>query len=163
MNINSVQNTYNAQTVNNQAKLPTGAAAKETVNAFERVITNLSSPMQSTDVNKTLSGITEGISSVEEQLKADAQAAKAGLKALSGAEAVKLDEDGFDINDIDDEELVTVVDRIKLMLMAYNENYREFSGAFEHADKESVDTEGNLSAKVAAALDDNYMPVTEDT
>lgn len=166
MNINSVQNTYNAQTVNNQAKLPTGAAAKETVNAFEKVITNLSSPMQSTDVNKTLSGITEGISSVEEQLKADAQAAKAGLKALfnklSGAEAVKLDEDGFDINDIDDEELVTVVDRIKLMLMAYNENYREFSGAFEHADKESVDTEGNLSAKVAAALDDNYMPVTED-
>lgn len=166
MNINSVQNTYNAQAANNQAKLPTGAAAKETVNAFEKVITNLSSPMQSTDVNKTLSSITEGISSVEEQLKADAQAAKAGLKALfnklSGAEAVKLDEDGFDINDIDDEELVTVVDRIKLMLMAYNENYQEFAGAFQHADKDSVDSEGNLSAKVASALEDSHMPVTED-
>ena len=166
MNINSVQNTYNAQTVNNQAKLPTGAAAKETVSAFEKVITNLSSPMQSTDVNKTLSGITEGINSIEEQLKADAQAAKAGLKALfnklSGAEAVKLDEDGFDINDIDEEDLVTVVDRIKLMLMAYNENYQEFAGAFQHADKDSVDSEGNLSTKVAVALSDSYMPVTED-
>lgn len=166
MNINSIQNTYNTQSVNTQAKLPTGAAAKETVNAFEKVITNLSSPMQSTDVNKTMSGIAEGISSVEEQLKADAQAAKAGLKALfnklSGAEAVKLDEDGFDINDIDEEDLVTVVDRIKLMLMAYNENYQEFAGAFDHADEGSVEEGGNLSAKVASALSDNLMPVTED-
>lgn len=166
VNINSVQNTYNAQQTNTQAKLPTGAAAKETVNAFEKVITNLSTPMQSTDVSKTMNGISEGISSIEEQLKADAQAAKAGLKALfnklSGADAVKLDEDGFDINDIDEEDLVTVVDRIKLMLMAYNENYQKFSGAFDNVDKDSVEEEGNLSAKVASALSDNYMPVTED-
>ncbi len=166
MNINAVQNTYNAQQVNTQAKLPTGAAAKETVNAFEKVITNLSTPMQSTDVSRTMNGISEGISSIEEQLKADAQAAKAGLKALfnklSGAEAVKLDENGFDINDIDDEDLVTVVDRIKLMLAAYNENYQKFAGAFDSADKESVEEGGNLSAKVASALSDNYMPVTED-
>lgn len=166
MNINSVQNPYNTQQVNTQAKLPSGAAAKETVNAFERVITNLSVPMHSTDVSKTMNGISEGISSVEEQLKADAQAAKASLKALfnklSGAEAVKLDEDGFDINDIDDEELVTVVDRIKLMLMAYNENYRGFAGAFDSADADSVEEEGTLAAKVAAKLSDYYMPVTED-
>lgn len=172
MNINSIQ-TYNQQTVNTQAKLPTGAAAKETVNAFDKIITNAASPMSSTDVTKTLSSISDGIGSVEEQLKADAQAAKMQLKALfnklSGAEAVKLDEDGFDINDIDDEELVTVVDRIKLMLAAYNENYQAFAGAFDmpdeavlEANSKGATSAGTLAAKVAAGLKDNYMPETED-
>lgn len=168
MNINAVNNIYNQNQVTNQAKLPTGAAAKETVKAFEKVITNVAAPMSSTDVSKTMNGISEGISSVEEQLKTDAQAAKANLKALfnklSGAEAVKLDENGFDINDIDDEELVTVVDRIKIMLAAYNENYQAFAGAFDMPDGEAVEemSGANMAAKVAAKLSEGYMPATQE-
>lgn len=167
MNVNSINNTYTQPQINNQAKLPTGAAAKETVKAFEKVISSFAQPMSSTDVSKTMNGISEGISQVEEQLKADAQAAKSNLKALfnklSGAEAVKLDEDGFDINDIDDEELVTVVDRIKIMLKAYNENYQAFAGAFDvEGSKELEGGAGNLAAKVAAKLNEGYMPATED-
>lgn len=168
MNIASVNNIYNQGQVNGQAKLPTGAAAKETVNAFEKVINKISQPMNSTDVKKTMNGISEGISSIEEQLKSDAQAAKANLKALfnklSGAEAEKLDEEGFDINDIDDEELVTVVDRIKIMLAAYNENYQAFAGAFDMPDSEALEESqgGNLAAKVAVRLGEGYMPATKD-
>ena len=168
MNINSVNNIYNPNQVANQAKLPTGAAAKETVKAFERVITNVAAPMSSTDVSKTMNGISEGISSVEEQLKSDAKAAKDNLKALfnklSGAEAVKLDEEGFDINDIDDEELVTVVDRIKIMLAAYNENFQAFAGAFDMPEGEAVEemSGANMAAKVAAKLSEGYMPTTQE-
>lgn len=167
MNIASVSNTYNQGQVNCQAKLPSGAAARETVNAFERVISRIGNPMNSTDVSKTMNGISEGISSVEEELKADAQAARANLKALfnklSGAEAVELDENGFDINDIEDEELVTVVDRIKIMLAAYNENYQAFAGSFDIPDGAALeDGSGNLAARVAAKLNDGYMPATDE-
>lgn len=167
MNINAINSVYNTNQVENQAKLPTGAAAEKTVKAFEKVLTNVGGAMTSTDVSKTMNGISEGISSVEDQLKADAQAAKANLKALfnklSGAEAVKLSEDGFDINDIDDEELVMVVDRIKIMLAAYNENYQAFAGAFNvDGSKELEGSNGNLAAKVAAKLNEGYMPCTEE-
>ncbi len=167
MNINAVNNNTYTNPVENQAKLPTGAAADKAVKAFEKVLTNVGGAMTSTDVKKTMNGISEGISSVEDQLKADAQAAKANLKALfnklSGAEAVKLSEDGFDINDIEDEELVTVVDRIKIMLAAYNENYQAFAGAFDvEGSKELEGSNGNLAAKVAAKLNEGYMPATEE-
>ncbi len=171
MNIGAVNHTNPAfcqEKIDTQAKLPTGAAAKETINAFEKVISRVGASMSSTDVSKGMNGISEGISQVEEALKADAQAAKANLKALfnklSGAEAVELDENGFDINDIDDEELVTVVDRIKIMLAAYNENYQAFAGAFDQVEEEALENSAGagLSARVAMRLEKGFLPATEE-
>lgn len=48
---------------------------------------------------------------------------KANLKALfqrlSGADAVKIDEDGFNLNDLSQEEMVGIVDRIKIELASH--------------------------------------------
>lgn len=169
MNISPVNtNTYNNKIdMDTQAKLPTGAAG-ETVKAFESAFVRTTQSLGSTEITRTIEGITEDIGSVEEQLKQDAANAKAGLKALfnkmSGAEPLKLSEDGFDINDLDEEELITVVDRIKIMLAAYNENYRAFAGAFDMADSSELEQgEGaSLAARVAAGLNEKYMPATED-
>ena len=165
MNVGSVNNTYMPNQAGIRESLQAGTAAGQTVNAFEKVITVIGSSMNSTDVAKTMNGISEGISSVEEALKADAKVAKDNLKALfnklSGEQAVKLDEDGFDINELDDEELVTVVDRIKIMLAAYNENFQAFAGAFDMPEGAELEGE-NLSVKVAAELKNNYLPQTKD-
>ncbi|MGN0160167.1 MAG: DUF6240 domain-containing protein [Lachnospiraceae bacterium] len=166
MNIGSINHTYQQNSMGEQAKLPTGGSGVKTVHAFEKVIVDInnSKPM---DNKKAMNELNQGISSVEEALKSDAQVAKNNLKALfnklSGAEAVKLDEDGFDINDMDEEELITVVDRIKLMLAAYNENYQAFAGGGSLPDAESVeDSDTVLSARVASKLSNASLPVTEE-
>lgn len=60
---------------------------------------------------------------VKEQLMQSATNAKANLKALfqrlSGADAVKIDEDGFNLNDLSQEEMVGIVDRIKIELASH--------------------------------------------
>lgn len=168
MNIGSIKHTYQQNSMEDVAKLPTGGAnAKKAVGAFEKVIVDINNSGNRSSVQNGMEELKKGISSVEEQLQADAKAAKGNLKALfnklSGAEAVKLDEDGFDINDMDEEELVTVVDRIKLMLAAYNENYQALSLGADAPSEESLEESGvALSAKVAAQLEKAQMPATEE-
>lgn len=169
MNIANIgTNVYIQKTENEitKSKLPTGAAAKNTVDAFEKAINGIAVSIGD-DKSKAMNGIKESISSIEEDIKSDAQMAKNNLKALfnklSGAEAVKLDEDGFDLNEMDDEELVGVVERIKIMLAAYNSNFQQFSGAFDMADSDSIDDSNvNLSTKVARKLEQNNIPSTDD-
>ncbi len=168
MNISNISNNAYLQRSENdasKAKLPSGAAAKNTVDAFEKAITGISVSFGD-DSSKTVNNIKESISSIEEDIKSDAQLARDNLNALfnklSGAEAVKLDEDGFDLNDVDDEELVGIVDRIKIMLAAYNTNYRRFEGALDSPDEDSVEASSDLSVKVAAKLEAANLPATED-
>lgn len=63
-----------------------------------------------------------------EQLKQSAETAQGSLdalfKKLSGADCVKLDEEGFGLNDTEPEKIITVVERIKIMLAAYCEGYQ---------------------------------------
>ena len=53
--------------------------------------------------------------------------AKANLKALfnrlSGADAVKIDEDGFNLNDATPDDCVNIIERIKIELAAHCDTY----------------------------------------
>lgn len=169
MIINDVTNT-NIQApqlnVGKQGNLLTPSKADEAVGVFEKVVTRVGAPMGQTGVSKGSYGeIAESLSTIEEELKVNAQVAKDNLKALfnklSGAETEELTEKGFDINDMEDEELLDVVDRIKIMLAAYNENFQAFAGALNMPSDAAVAADGNLAAKVAKSLSQNNMPATE--
>lgn len=162
LNIAGIGNGINTQVNTNQSQVQLSAKAQGAVDAFEKVIVDIGNKDNQIETGKV------AISNIEEQIKSDAQVAKDNLKALfnklSGAEAVKLDEEGFDLNEIDEEELVTVVDRIKIMLAAYNENYQQFAGAFHIADEDSLEAAGvgNMAAKVAMQLSKGNMPATKE-
>lgn len=166
MNINAVNDYSQIGNIgiNNKTKQN---AADSVVNAFEKVIIGNGKPMNSVDISKNgVSGISDSITSVEEALKNDAQVAKDNLKALfnklSGAEAVVMDEDGWDINDLDEEEILTVVDRIKIMLATYCEDYQVMAGNIDSdAIKEAVG-DNALASKISKKLSGTYIPTTEE-
>jgi hypothetical protein len=137
------------------------------VSAFENVFVAGSQPMNSTDVTKSAIGqIRDSLTDVEDALKADAQVAKDNLKALfnklSGAEAVAMDEDGWDLNDMDSDEILTVVDRIKIMLATYCDNYQIMSGDIDTDLIEEAVGDAGLAAKVSQKLSGTYVPATDD-
>lgn len=166
MNINAVNDYSQVGNIgiNNKTKQD---AADSVVSAFEKAVIGNGKPMNSVDVsNNRIGSLSDSITSVEEALKNDAQVAKDNLKALfnklSGAEAVVMDEDGWDINDLDDEEILTVVDRIKIMLAAYCEDYQVMSGDIDtDAIKEAVG-DNALASKISKKLSGTYIPSTEE-
>lgn len=140
---------------------------KQAVAAFESQVFVNGQPMSSTDVSKNfMSVIGEGLSSVEDTLKADAQIAKDNLKALfnkmSVTQASAMDEDGYHINDMDSEEILTVVDRIKIMLATYCENYQVISGDISRDQIEEAVGDIGLTEKISKKLSGTYMPTTKD-
>lgn len=168
MNVNAVNynNAINAGNVGLTANTES-KRAKHVAAAFENQIYAAGQPMNSTDVSKNfLSVIGEGLTSVEDALKVDAQIAKDNLKALfnklSGPEAAAMDADGFCINDMDSEEILTVVDRIKIMLATYCEDYQLISGDIDMEQIKEVVGDAGLAAKVSSKLSENYIPPTEE-
>lgn len=168
MNVNGVN--YNNQISTGNFGLSTKTENKQTeqvVMAFENQLFMAGQPMNSTDVSKNFMSIVgEGLSNVEEALKVDAQMAKDNLKALfnklSGPEAAAMDEDGFHINDMDSKEILTVVDRIKIMLAAYCENYQVMSGDISSEQIKEAVGDAGLAAKISQKLSGTYIPSTEE-
>lgn len=167
MNVNAV-NEY-TRTGSLDIRTKTGDSKMDTViGAFEDVFFSAANPMKTTGVTKnTFSGVSERVAAIEEALKCDAQVAKDNLKALfnklSGAEAVAMGEDGWDLNDMDSEEILTVVDRIKIMLATYCEDYQLMSGDVDKdLIEEAVGGDAALAAKISQKLSGTYTPATKE-
>lgn len=178
INVNSNNNTgaeaingY-AQNVRNSLNLGNSTRENRTqsaVNAFSNLMVstaNGTNVVSSSDnIKSRINTAMEGINSVEESIMSDAQVAKDNLKALfnklSGAETVAMDEDGWHINDMDTDEILTVVDRIKIMLATYCDDYQVMSG---DVDKELIAEEVGdaLASKISQKLSGTYVPNTED-
>lgn len=168
MNVNGINyhNQINTNNLDLSAKTENNRT-NQAVMAFENQLFVAGQPMNSTDVSRNfMSVVGEGLSSVEEALKEDAQVARDNLKALfnklSGPEAAAMDEDGFHINDMDSEEILTVVDRIKIMLAAYCENYQAMSGDISSEQIKEAVGDAGLAAKVSAKLSGAYIPTTKE-
>ena len=113
----------------------------------------------------TYNSLMKEADDIKSQIMQSATDAKANLKnlfnRLSGADAVKINEDGFNLNDLSQEDCVNIVDRIKIELAAYNENYRVYAGDIDvDKIKEVVGSEA-FAQHVSGRLGDSGVPSTD--
>jgi hypothetical protein len=113
----------------------------------------------------TYNSLMDEADDVKAQIMQSATNAKMNLKnlfnRLNGADAVQINEDGFNLNDLSDEDCVNIVDRIKIELAAYNENYRAYAGDIDvDKIKEVVGSEG-FAQQIAGQMETNGVPATD--
>lgn len=103
---------------------------------------------------------------VKSQIMESATSAKMNLKALfnrlNGSDAVRIDEDGFNLTDATPEEMVSILDKIKIELATYCDSY-EITGSSVSVDKirEVVGNTGFAEA-VSGKMQEAGIPLTED-
>ena len=128
------------------------------------IISGMSVDGKAMDEN-TYKSLLKETDDVKEQIMASASDAKANLKALfnrlSGADAVRIDEDGFNLNEATPEDMVNIVDRIKIELAAHSDSYiPDLSGIDVSQIRQVVGSEGMAQA-VAAKMQEAGLPLTE--
>lgn len=156
MNISAV----NYNNTDNVASVSRVAGAQTADNTFDNTLigekifskASVSGHMTSTRMDDAAkAGLMGELESVKEQLQVSAQAAKDSLKALfqkmDGSAPVYMDEDGYNLNDMEPEEIVTVVERIQIMLATYCDDYdADLSGV--DSDKIEAVTGSKASAEI---------------
>lgn len=114
----------------------------------------------------TYEALLKSTEDVKSQIMASAADAKANLKALfnrlNGSEAVRIDEDGFNLNDMTPEEMVSILDKIQIELAAYCENYQVTGTGISAAKIEAIVGNKGLAESISAKMEDAGLPVTED-
>ncbi len=123
--------------------------------------------LNNTKMNQnTYESLLKEADDIKAQLQNSAATAKDNLKALfmrlSGADAVKLDEEGFDLTDASPEQCVNIVDRIKIELARHSDGYVPM-GSSVSADKiaEVVGSAG-YAQEIAGKLSAANMPATQE-
>lgn len=103
---------------------------------------------------------------VKAQIMQSASDAKIGLKALfnriNESDAVKINEDGFNLDDLSEEDCVNIVDRIRIQLAAYNDNYRVFAGDIDVDKIEQVVGSKGFAQDIAGKMADSGIPATDE-
>lgn len=103
---------------------------------------------------------------VKSQIMQSASNAKIGLKALfnriNESDAVKINEDGFNLDDLSEEDCVNIVDRIRIQLAAYNDNYRVFAKDLDVDKIEQVVGSKGFAQDIAGKMADSGVPATDE-
>lgn len=132
----------------------------------DSAVSGLGATTETLSAKQTSAGLTDEADDVLEQLRTSAQTAQGSLdalfKKLSGADCVKLDEEGFGLNDVNPEKLVTVVERIKIMLAAYCEDYQVTGGSIDVDDIKEVVGSTAMAQQVADKFSGYDIPVTDE-
>ncbi len=172
MNISAVNYNKNADNVANVNRV---AGAQIKGHTFEETIgngkifenTSVAGRMTATRMDETSKAeLMNELESVKEQLQVSAQSAKDSLKALfqkmDGSMPVVMDEEGYHLNDMEPEEIVTVVERIQIMLAAYCDDY-ETSLSNVDSDKIEAVTGNSVSAnQIMEKLQQAGIAVTKE-
>lgn len=166
LNVNKSEELYKTNSVNIKSNTEK-KDANGVNNIFDNTTVSSAEKMSSTKVDgKGLASMMEDAGSVEEQLKNSAAAAKDSLKALfnkmTGTDCVQMDEDGYDLNDMDAKDIVTVVDRIKIMLATYCKDYEATGEPVDISEIKSVVGNTGMANQVASKLKSADIPVTQD-
>lgn len=94
---------------------------------------------------------------VKQQIMQSATNAKDNLKALckklSGAEAVRIDEDGFNLTSADTEECVNIIEKIRIELAMHCEDYTPMGTAIDSEKIKSVTKSAGLANEVADRME----------
>ena len=171
MNINSVNYANQSDNVRTASINIKNNQAADTADSAKALFSNSSvagiGKTTNTDsMVQSAKALMQEADDVIEQLKQSATDAQGSLKALvkklSGMDCVKLDEDGYGLNDTEPEKIVTVVERIKIMLATYCENYEPVGQDIDIDDVKAV--VGNTAA--AGAIADKFsqydVPLTDE-
>ena len=107
--------------------------------------------------DNTYEGLLKEADDVKSQIMASASGAKLSLKALmmklSGADAVKLDEDGFNLTDATPDDMVNIIEKIKIELAMHSDDYVNYGTAVSKDKIESV----TGSAATAASIENRMQ------
>ncbi len=114
----------------------------------------------------TYESLLKETDNVKEQIMQSATNAKANLKALfnrlSGAEAVRIDEDGFNLNDLSQEEAVSILDKIKIELATYCEDYQITGSSVSTEKIKAVVGSAGLAESIANKMESSGVPATDE-
>ena len=103
---------------------------------------------------------------VKEQIMASATAAKSSLKALcmklSGADIVKLDEDGYNLTDADKDDMVNIIEKIKIELAMHGDGYVSFGQNIDSKTIENAVGSAGLAASIEARLNSSDINATQE-
>ena len=171
MNINSVNyvnRSDNMRTASINIKSNQAADTADTAKALfaNGAVEGIGRTTSTDSMVQSARALMQEADDVIEQLKQSASDAQGSLKALvrklSGMDCVKLDEDGYGLNDTEPDKIVTVVERIKIMLATYCDSYEPAGQDIDMDDVKAV--VGNTAA--AGAIADKFsqydVPLTDE-
>ncbi len=117
--------------------------------------------------DNTYEGLLKEADDVKSQIMASASDAKLSLKALmmklSGADAVKLDEDGFNLTDATPDDMVNIIEKIKIELAMHSDDYVNYGTAVSKDKIESVTGSAATAANVESRMQGADIAVNDES
>lgn len=117
--------------------------------------------------DNTYEGLLKEADDVKSQIMASASSAKLSLKALmmklSGADAVKLDEDGFNLTDATPDDMVNIIEKIKIELAMHSDDYVNYGTAVSKDKIESVTGSAATVASVESRMQGADIAVNDES
>lgn len=117
--------------------------------------------------DNTYEGLLKETDDVKSQIMASASGAKLSLKALmmklSGADAVKLDEDGFNLTDATPDDMVNIIEKIKIELAMHSDDYVNYGTAVSKDKIESVTGSAATAANVESRMQGADIAVNDES
>lgn len=117
--------------------------------------------------DNTYEGLLKEADDVKSQIMASASGAKLSLKALmmklSGADAVKLDEDGFNLTDATPDDMVNIIEKIKIELAMHSDDYVNYGTAVSKDKIESVTGSAATAASVESRMQGADIAVNDES
>lgn len=117
--------------------------------------------------DNTYEGLLKEADDVKSQIMASASDAKLSLKALmmklSGADAVKLDEDGFNLTDATPDDMVNIVEKIKIELAMHSDDYVNYGTAVSKDKIESVTGSAAMAASIENRMQGADIAVNDES
>lgn len=117
--------------------------------------------------DNTYEGLLKEADDVKSQIMASASSAKLSLKALmmklSGADAVKLDEDGFNLTDATPDDMVNIIDKIKIELAMHSDDYVNYGTAVSKDKIESVTGSAATAASIESRMQGADIAVNDES
>lgn len=117
--------------------------------------------------DNTYEGLLKEADDVKSQIMASASSAKISLKALmmklSGADAVKLDEDGFNLTDATPDDMVNIIEKIKIELAMHSDDYVNYGTAVSKDKIESVTGSVATAASIESRMQGADIAVNDES
>lgn len=117
--------------------------------------------------DNTYEGLLKEADDVKSQIMASASSAKISLKALmmklSGADAVKLDEDGFNLTDATPDDMVNIIEKIKIELAMHSDDYVNYGTAVSKDKIESVTGSAAMAASIESRMQGADIAVNDES
>ena len=117
--------------------------------------------------DNTYEGLLKEADDVKSQIMSSASGAKLSLKALmmklSGADAVKLDEDGFNLTDATPDDMVNIIEKIKIELAMHSDDYVNYGTAVSKDKIESVTGSVATAASIESRMQGADIAVNDES